>query len=498
MVGCFVMTENIPLYIMFALYFILMVSVGILCIEKKGTVDGYVLGGRSMGSWVTALSAQASDMSGWLLMGLPGVVYISGLCNIWISIGLFIGTALNWIFISKRLRIYTELTESLTISSFFSARFADKSGILRLVAAFITLGFFTIYAGSGLVAAGKLFDSMFNIDYTFAVILGAGVILLYTLLGGYQAVCKTDMIQGMFMFFALIIVPIVAFMNVPDGAFEATCKARDISFSILPKETGFFGILSILSMSAWGLGYFGQPHILCRFMSISSHNELVKSTKIALIWVVISLAMAIVIGLIAIPIYDNPVLSTQDSEKVFIKMAMQFFNPWFGGIILAAILAAIMSTIDSQLLASSTTLAQDFYAFIVRKNASEKELLLVNRVLVAGITVVACILALNPNETIFSLVTFAWGGFGAAFGPVVLMSLYYRKMTFQSAICGMLVGMTVMLLWNFSGLGKYLYEIMPGFIAGILTIYFVSKLSPQKNTHILHQFDKMLSILKKK
>lgn len=490
------MIENLPLYIMFALYLVLMVSVGIFCVDKKGTVDGYVLGGRSMGSWVTALSAQASDMSGWLLMGLPGVVYISGLCNIWVAIGLLIGTALNWIFISRRLRIYTELTDSLTISSFFSKRFADKTGVLRLLGAFITLGFFTIYAGSGLVAAGKLFDSMFNIDYTFAVLLGAGVILLYTLLGGYQAVCKTDMIQGAFMFFALIIVPVVAFMHTPEGAVETTFKARDISLSIFPKETGFMGVLSILSMSAWGLGYFGQPHILCRFMSISSHKELVKSSKIALVWVVISLAMAVVIGLVAVPIYDNPVLSSQDSEKVFIKMAMDFFNPWVGGLILAAILAAIMSTIDSQLLASSTTLAQDFYAFLVRKNASDKELLFVNRFLVAGITVVACILALNPNETIFSLVTFAWGGFGAAFGPVVLMSLYYRKMTFQAAICGMLAGMSVMLFWNFAGLGKYLYEIMPGFLAGIFTIYFVSKLSPQKNTRILSQFDNMVRISK--
>ena len=474
-----------------------MVSIGIICVEKKGSVDGYVLGGRSMGSWVTALSAQASDMSGWLLMGLPGVVYISGLCSIWISIGLFMGTALNWIFISKRLRIYTELTGSLTVSSFFSGRFADNSGILRLIAAFITLGFFTIYAGSGLVATGKLFDSMFNIDYSVAVLLGSGVILLYTLLGGYQAVCKTDMVQGILMFFALIIVPVVAYIDIPDGALEVSCKAREINFSILPKESGFLGILSVISMSAWGLGYFGQPHILCRFMSISSHKELVRSAKIALIWVVVSLVMAVIIGFLAIPIYDNPPLNAQESEKVFIKMAMDFFNPWIGGIILAAILAAIMSTIDSQLLASSTTLAQDFYAFVIRKNASDKELLMINRIFVGGITVVACILALNPNETIFSLVTFAWGGFGASFGPVVLMSLYYRKMTFQAAICGMLVGMSVMLLWNFAGLGKYLYEIMPGFITGIITIYFVSKISPQKNTHILHQFDQMISILKK-
>lgn len=492
------MTENIPLYIMFTLYLALMISVGLWCVDKKGSVSGYILGGRSMGCWVTALSAQASDMSGWFLMGLPGVVYISGLCNIWVAIGLFVGTALNWIFISKRLRIYTELTSSLTLSAFLSNRFSDKSGVLRIIAAFITLMFFTIYAGSGLVATGKLFDSMFNIDYTFAVLLGAGVILAYTLLGGYQAVCKTDLIQGWFMFFAVIIVPAVAFIHIPDGAIEATCKSREISLSIFPKETGILGWLSIISMSAWGFGYFGQPHILTRFMSISSHKELSDSTRIALVWVVISLTMAITIGLVSIPLFNNPPLSVQDSEKVFIKMAMGLFNPWFGGLILAAILAAIMSTIDSQLLASSTTLAQDFYAFIIRKNATEKELLLVNRIFVAAITIIACILALNPNETIFSLVTFAWGGFGAAFGPVIVMSLYSRKMTFQAALCGMLVGMGTMLLWNFAGLGKYLYEIMPGFLSGLATIYFVSKISPQKNTHILHQFDKMLSVLKDK
>ncbi len=492
------MIENYPIYVMFALYLLMMIIIGFLSIEKKGSIGGYVLGGRSMGSWITALSAQASDMSGWLLMGLPGVVYISGLCNAWVAIGLFVGTALNWLLVSKRLRIYTELTYSLTISSYFSNRFGDKSGVLRILAAFITLLFFTIYAGSGLVAAGKLFDSMFNIDYTIAVLLGAGVILIYTLLGGYQAVCKTDLIQGWFMFFALLIVPFVAFINLPDDAIIQACKSRDISLCLFPREGGIMGIISILSMTAWGFGYFGQPHILTRFMSISSHKDLTKSTQVALVWVAISLTMAIIIGLLAIPLYNDPVLSAQDSEKVFIKMAMNLFSPWISGLFLAAILAAIMSTIDSQLLASSSTLAQDFYAFIIRKNASEKELLFVNRMFVSGITIVACILALNPNETIFSLVTFAWGGFGAAFGPVVLMSLYSRKMTFQSALCGMLAGTITMLLWYFSGLGKYLYEIMPAFIVGTITIYFTSKAFPQKNTKILHQFDEMISILRQK
>ena len=483
---------------MFALYLLMMIIIGFTSIEKKGSVGGYVLGGRSMGSWITALSAQASDMSGWLLMGLPGVVYISGLCNVWVAIGLFVGTALNWLLVSKRLRIYTELTSSLTISSYFSNRFGDKLGVLRIMAAFITLMFFTIYAGSGLVATGKLFDLMFNIDYTVAVLLGAGVILVYTLLGGYQAVCKTDFIQGWFMFFALLIVPAVALFNIPDDAITQVCAKRDVSLSIFPKECGFMGIISILSMSAWGFGYFGQPHILTRFMSISSHRELTKSTQVALVWVAISLGMAILIGVLSIPLYNDPILSAQDSEKVFIKMAIELFNPWLSGLILAAVLAAIMSTIDSQLLASSSTLAQDFYAFVIRKNATEKELLLINRLFVAGITIVACVLALNPNETIFSLVTFAWGGFGAAFGPVVLMSLYYRKMTLQGALCGMLAGTVVMLFWYFIGWGKYLYEIMPAFIVGVITIYLVSKAFPQKNEKILQQFDKMKEILNQK
>lgn len=492
------MIESAPIYIMFSLYLLLMISIGIMCVEKKGSVGGYVLGGRNMGSWITALSAQASDMSGWLLMGLPGVVYISGLCNVWVAIGLFIGTFFNWILVAKRLRIYTELTSSLTLSAYMSNRFDDKTGVLRIIAAFITLMFFTIYAGSGLVAAGKLFDSMFNIDYTIAVLLGAGVILLYTLLGGYQAVCKTDLVQGWFMFFALIIVPVVAYLNIPDGAFEATVKARNISFSIMPKGDIFTSVLAAVSMAAWGLGYCGQPHILTRFMSIRSHKELTTSTKIAVVWVLISLAMAIIIGLVSIPIFSEPVLSAQDSEKVFLKMALELFNPWISGAILAAVLAAIMSTIDSQLLASSTTLAQDFYAFVLRKKASDSELLLVNRIFVASITLIACVLALNPNETIFSLVTFAWGGFGAAFGPVVLMSLYSRKMTFNAALCGMLTGTSVMLLWSFSGLGKYLYEILPGFFAGVFVIYIVSKINPQKNAEVLHDFDKMKSILREK
>ena len=487
----------LPLYITFALYLAVMVCIGLRSMESKGCVSHYVLGGRSLGSWVTAFSAQASDMSGWLLMGVPGVVYISGLCNIWVAVGLTVGTLLNWVFISSRLRVYTEITGSLTLSSFFSKRFHERGGMLRILAAFITLMFFTIYAGSGLVAAGKLFDSMFHIDYRAAVLAGSAVILAYTLTGGYQAVCKTDFIQGALMFAALIVVPLVACFHVPAGEFSRAAGERGVSLGLLPEGSGFGPLLAVVSMSAWGIGYFGQPHILTRFMSIRSHRELPKAAKIAMAWVVVSLCMSVAIGLVAIPVYSDPVLSPSDSEKVFIRMSMEFFNPWIAGVLLAAILAAVMSTIDSQLLASSTTLAEDFYKVVLRKRASERELMAVNRSFVAIITAAACVLALNPSETIFSLVTFAWGGFGAAFGPVVVMSLYSRRMTWQAALCGMLAGTAAMLLWYFAGLGKYLYEILPGFAAGVCAIWAVNRMLPQRNARVLAEFDSMLAAVRR-
>ncbi len=489
----------IPTYTTFGLYLIFMVIVGLCFYKKETNIKEYLLGGRGVGSWVTALSAQASDMSGWLLMGLPGAVYCAGLGEGWVAIGLGIGTFANWIIIAPRLRIYTEKARSLTISAYLGRRFRDKTGIIRIMAAVITLFFFTIYAASGLVAAGKLFESMFAIDFKIAVLGGAVVILVYVFMGGYLAVCWTDLFQGMLMFFALIAVPIAAYMALEPGAISAACEAKKVSFSLLPKEAGAAGWIAIISSAVWGLGYFGQPHILTRFMSITSFRALPRATTIAMIWVIISLFAAIAIGILAIPMWSGAAeLSKADSEKVFIYMIGKLFNPWFGGIILAAILAAIMSTIDSQLLVSSSTLTEDFYKLIIKRKASAKEQVRVSRGFVLLITVIATVFALADIETIFALVKFAWGGFGAAFGPVILMSLYSRRMTWQAALCGMLAGMGIMLGWYAAGLSRYMYEILPGFAAGLAVIILMNRFMPQQNRKVLREFDSVIAELHSK
>ena len=481
-----------PTYVMFGVYLLLMITIGCIFVTKIKSTAEYFLGGRGVGAWVTALSAQASDMSGWLLMGLPGAVYMAGLGESWVAIGLAVGTILNWIFIAPRLRIYTEKVNSVTLSTFFENRFREKSGILRTLSAIVILGFFTIYAGSGLVACGKLFNVMFGLKYEIAVLIGMAVVLLYTILGGYLAVCWTDLIQGALMFFAIIIVPVAAYFYIQNNMEPGTLSNAfgDNSLSLIPAGTsGTVALFAIISSAVWGLGYCGQPHILTRFMSIKNAKLLPRSTTIATIWVVISLAAAVVIGFIAKPIF--PGLDKNASEEVFIKLIGFLCNPWIGGVLLAAILAAIMSTIDSQLLVSSSALTEDFYKKFFRRSASVKELVWISRVSVLLITILATTLALAPNDTIFGIVKFAWGGFGAAFGPVVIMSLYSRKTSSVSAIAGMLAGSIVMLVWYFTGLSVYMYEILPGFVAGLIVMFIVNQIAPQKDAVILAEYDEM-------
>lgn len=482
--------------ITFGLYLLAMIGVGALFCRKNESIGEYLLGGRKIGSWVTALSAQASDMSGWLLMGLPGAIFFAGMGEVWVAIGLALGTFANWLVVAPRLRVYTEKVNALTLSTFFANRFKDPTGMLRILSAVIILLFFAIYAGSGLVAAGKLFNSIFQVDYKTAVLIGSGVILVYTLLGGYLAVCWTDFFQGLLMFVALIAVPTLAWFGIGGwDQIQSCCDAREMSLNIIPQgESAAVAVMMILSSAVWGLGYFGQPHILSRFMSISSVKALPRATTIAMIWVVISLFAAVMIGLVAIPYYAG--LDKSASETVFIKLIQDLFNPYVGGVLLSALLAAIMSTIDSQLLVSSSALTEDFYRRVLRKNASEKELVWISRGFVLLITVIAMVLALNPSDTIFGIVKFAWGGFGAAFGPVVIMALYSRKTTWQSALLGMFVGTVVMLVWYFLGLNKYMYEILPGFIAGLVAMMIYNSIKPQKNDEILQDYDAMLAEVK--
>jgi sodium/proline symporter len=472
----------------FSVYLVFLMGIGVYFYKKTASLEDYLIGGRAMGSWVTALSAQASDMSGWLLMGLPGAVYLGGTSQAWIAIGLFIGTVLNWKYVAARLRVYTEKTDSMTLPSFFEKRFGDSTGLLRIISAAIILLFFTIYSASGLVASGKLFESLFNIEYKLAVIFGGLAIVSYTFLGGFMAVSWTDFFQGILMFFAITIVPTIAYGEIGGmGSIIEMTAENGVSLSLMPEG---FTFAAVISAAAWGLGYFGQPHILARFMGIDTIKKVASARKIAVVWVAISLTAAVFVGIIAVPMFPN----IADSEKVFIEMIAEIFNPWIGGILLAAILSAIMSTIDSQLLVSSSTLTEDFYNKIVSREASESEKMWAGRAFVIIIAVIAFILALNPNNSVLGLVSYAWAGLGAAFGPVVLFALFSRKTSWRSVLTGMLLGTITLIYWKESGLGSTLYEIVPGFLVNVIVIMIGNKIYAQKNKEVLAEFDEVQRI----
>ena len=475
-----------PSLITFTVYFIALVVLGLYFYRRTINIEDYLLGGRSLGVWVTAFSAQASDMSGWLLMGLPGAVYLGGLPAAWIALGLFIGTACNWLFIAKRLRVFTERSDSITLPTFFEKRFNDPSGLLRTLSALITLIFFTIYTSSGLVASGKLFESMFHIDYTLAVSIGGFIIVLYTFLGGFLAVSWSDLLQGALMVTAIVAVPVMGY-SLAGGidAVRAHAALNDIPLSLLPGRGP--GLIATASAMAWGLGYFGQPHILARFMGIGSADRLSRSMVIALVWVFVSLTGAVAVGLIGMPLFHG--LSGGEEEKVFIYLIDAVFNPWTGGIMLAAILSAIMSTIDSQLLVSSSTLTEDFYQKLIKKDASDRELVLVGRLCVVIISLIAFFLALNPDNTVLGLVAYAWAGFGAAFGPLVIFALFSRKTGWRSALAGMITGTLVLVIWKNTGMGSVMYEIVPGFAANCIAIIVVNRIFSGQDSAVLKEFD---------
>ena len=479
---------SVPTLVTFVIYFILLLGIGFYFYRKSVSIEDYLLGGRGMGAWVTALSAQASDMSGWLLMALPGAIYAYGMGKIWIPVGLFAGTVLNWKLVSGRLRVYTQKTDAITLPCFFEQRFGDPTGLLRVVSAIIILIFFTIYASSGLKATGELFEATFGIQYRTAVIVGGGIIIAYTFLGGFLAVCWTDLFQGSLMVLALIIVPVAAYLKTGGmDAISQAMKLKQVSTSLLPAK-GIAGTVAIISAMAWGLGYFGQPHILARFMSVKSVKKLPESMIIAVIWVFLSLTGAVIIGFVGIGMFENLSVDQGEHEKVFIYMIGKVMHPWLAGVMLAAILSAIMSTIDSQLLVSSSALTEDFYQKTIKRNATEKEIILVGRICVIIISVIALILALPRSETILKIVAYAWGGFGAAFGPLILFALFSRKTSWQSALAGMVMGTVVLIVWKQVGLGEYMYEIVPGFSANCLTVFLVNTAIGQKDEKILQRY----------
>jgi len=468
---------------------------------KKSTSDvaGYMLGGRSLSPSVAALSAGASDMSGWMLMGLPGAMYISGLSSIWIAIGLVLGAFVNYLVVAPRLRTYTEIAnDSITLPDFFENRFNDKSRLLRIVSSVVIVVFFTLYTSSGIVAGGKLFESSFGLNYEIGLYVTAGVVVAYTLFGGFLAVSLTDFVQGCIMFVALVLVPIVAVSEV-GGIAEMQSTIETINPELLNLFSGV-SVIGILSAMAWGLGYFGQPHIIVRFMAIRSVKDMPTARRIGMSWMIVAIIGAMATGFAGIAYVAKTGLKLDDAETIFIVLSQLLFSPLIAGFLLAAILAAIMSTISSQLLVTSSSLTGDFYQAFLHKDASEKQLVLVGRISVFVVALVAIYLAYDRNSSILSLVSNAWAGFGAAFGPVVIGCLYWKGMTRNGALAGIVSGAITVLIWIYApitidgqSLSSWMYEIVPGFIVCSLAIYLVSKSSPQVEEHIVEKFDEMLT-----
>ena len=495
-----------PTYVTFILYLVVLLAIGITTYRMTNTMSDYILGGRRLGSWVTAFSASASDFSGWLLLGLPGAAYAAGFgqWSLWIAVGLAIGAMFNWRYVAKRLRVYTQFSnDSITLPEFFENRFRDRTSLLRVISALFILTFFLFYTASGLVAGAKLFEGTFDFDYHNALLLGAIVIVAYTFLGGFLAVSFTDFIQAFLMFVALAITAIYGVYQL--GGFGALFEGlANVSPSLTDAyagtayeqatgwdPVGAIGIVGIISALAWGLGYFGQPHILVRFMAIRSHKEIRKSRLIAMILgVVIPLYSSLLVGMIGIVAIDG---NLGDPEQVFIVLVQMTYNPWIAGFLLAAVLAAIMSTVDSQLLVSSSALTEDFYRRFFRREASEKELVWVGRISVLLIAIIAVFLAWNESSSVLELVSYAWAGFGATFGPPILFALFWRKTTRNGALVGMIVGGLTVILWTFTG--YEIYEIVPGFLLGSLAIVLVSLIGKGPDKEITDEYDKVVNHL---
>lgn len=448
-------------------------AIGVFAWFKTQNLADYLLGGRKMGAMVTALSAGASDMSGWLLLGLPGAVYVSGLQESWIVVGLLIGAFLNWQFLARPFRARTQKLEALTLPHYFQERFEDKSRILGLISSIIILLFFTFYVASGLVAGAKLFTATFGLTYHIALLVGGLVIVGYTAIGGFLAVSWTDVIQGLLMLLALVVVPVIMLMELR-GPEMVILNLRAMNPSYLHFWQGV-PALTIVSLLAWGLGYFGQPHILARFMAIHSPGAVPRAKWIGMSWMLITILGAVAVGLLGIVYLKSNTLVQGDAEKIFIHLTQMIFNPWIGGVLLAAILAAIMSTIDSQLLVSSSSLTQDFYRAWINPHANPKQMIRAGRLAVLLIALVALAIAYDPQNGVLDLVSYAWAGLGASFGPLVLFSLYWESTTRLAAILGVLVGAGTVVGWSLLEGGIFdLYELLPAFVFSSLTILLVS------------------------
>ena len=517
-------TDNIIILSAFAVYMLLMIVIGFIYSKGTKNNEDYFLGGRNLGGWTAALSAQASDMSGWLLMGLPGSVYLAGSGEVWIAVGLLIGTILNWYIVSARLRKYTIASgNSLTIPSFFQNRYRDNKGIIKIVSAVIIAIFFTVYTASAFSSGAKLFATLFsdgkgeggNFEtiYFIGLCVAAVVILVYTFMGGFKAVCTTDFIQGMLMLVAIISVPILTYATLTyNTGFSDSLVANGVTnpgnfLNFFKNEDGSpVSAVSIISNLAWGLGYFGMPHILIRFMAVKSNSEIKKSRKIAIAWVVISLAASCLIGLVARG-YLTESLNGTTSETVFIRAIQQFFSNnvvliFIGGIFLGGILAAIMSTADSQLLVTASSVSEDMYNGVIKKDASEKSSLRIGKIAVIVVAIIAFFIAIDPQSSIMGLVSDAWAGFGSAFGPVVLLALFWKRSTLAGAISGMAVGALTVIVWDYipfvNGETLYsatgLYSLVLGFALALIVNVVVSLLTKKPSKEIIDEFESIKTL----
>lgn len=476
-----------------AIYFLAMIAIGLWAKTKNNNLDDYILGGRSLSPTTAALSAGAADMSGWLLMGLPGALYITGLAEGWMAIGLTIGAWTNWKIVAPRLRSYTEISHnSSTVPVFFHNRLRDNTKILRILTSLITLVFFTFYASSGMVAGGVFFQSTFGLPYLWGMLLIAGVTLLYTVFGGFLGASYTDMVQGLLMLAALIILPIMALFYVggPTGAVDTIREVNPNALSLFTGTT----FLGIISTAAWGLGYFGQPHIITRFMALRSVSDANTARRIGISWMVLTVLGACSAGLIGIAFFarhpEASLTDTKNAESVFLDLSQLLLHPFISGLILAAVLAAIMSTLSSQLVVCSSALAEDIYGAFSSKKLSDTQGLWLGRIGVLVIAFIAALLASNPESSILELVSFAWAGFGAAFGPIVLLSLYWKKLTNWGAIVGLVAGTLTVFIWgNIESLHSTMYEIVPGFIVNFILSIVVSLVTYKPNAEIEAEFD---------
>ena len=489
------MTDQTYLFIALGLYFAVLLGIGYVAFKRTHSHEGYMIAGRSLPPWVAALSAGASDMSGWLIMGLPGAIYATGLIEAWIAVGLLIGSYLNWRLVAPRLRAYSEVSRnSITIPSFFENRLRDRTRLLRTVSSIVILVFFTLYASSGIVAGGVFFESAFGGDYLVGLLIVTAVTLAYTMFGGFLGASLTDVVQGLMMVTALVIVPVIAIINI--GGLSETASfvaaADQIDLSVFGAgDTA--AVLIIASGLAWGLGYFGQPHIIIRFMALRSPGEAKSARRVATSWQFLSLLGAVSAGLVGFAYFDKFGGAPANPETVVLLLSQTLLHPLVAGLVLAAVLAAIMSTLSSQLIVCSSALVEDLFRAFKKPAPSEKTLVLLGRVGVLLIAVIASLLAINPNDTILVLVAFAWAGFGAAFGPIVLLSLFWSKLTNWGALAGMLAGTATVFIWK--ALGTGLYELLPAFIIALAAAWLVSLATHRHNAEIAQEFTEAKSML---